>query len=126
MTLYDFLEKEKSDFDTWDTVYDQCVTVCYTCDEHEENSYFKFCNGISKKVEITEKINDFTVQVEWSRLIKENMEKFKFFSDTNWKNKYDDEDVFIEQWIEEIHHYIAGYVDEDFYETLNKFISTLA
>ena len=28
MTLYEFITLEQADFDTFDTVYDTCVTVC--------------------------------------------------------------------------------------------------
>ena len=42
--------------------------------------------------------------------------------DMKYKN---DEDEFIYQWINEIHLYMAGYVSEDFYETLVKFVDSL-
>ena len=54
MTLYDFILQEQGDFDTYDTVFDVCVTVCepYEYDEGEEKEYYDiFSDMIIKMVE---------------------------------------------------------------------------
>ena len=73
-----------------------------------------------------EKINGDVLIVKWTELIQNNMEKFKAFTKENWSNQYeDDEDEFIYQWINEIHYYLAGYVNEDFYDELVKLVAIL-
>lgn len=125
MTLFELLKVMEEDFDTYDTEYDAVVTVCYIAEEDEKDNYDRFCNGIIKKVNVVEKAGDGLV-VDWSKLICDNMEKFKEFTAEHWSRQYeDDEDEFIYQWINEIHMYMAGYVSEDFYTTLVKFIDSL-
>lgn len=122
MTLYEYLKIAENDFDTYDTEYDACVTVCFIHEEDEEDEYDKFCNGIIKKVNVVE-VNRDCLTVDWSNLIKNNMDKFKKFTAKYWAYQYEDDiDEFVYQWINEIHMYLAGYVSEDFYSVLNKFI----
>lgn len=124
-TLYDYINMDENDFDTYDTKYDGGVTVCYIDEEGDE--YDKFCNGIIKKVNVV-KINGDSLMVNWSELIKRNMEKFKKFTAEHWyKNcQYEnDVDEFVYQWINEIHQYMAGYVSESFYSVLNEFVDSL-
>ena len=126
MKLYDYMKLSETDWDTYDTVYDACVTVCYIDEEDEaRDSYYKFCTDIIKKVEVEKKNGDILI-VDWSGLIQSNMEKFKLFTEKHWRYTYkDDEDEFIYQWINEIHAYMAGYVSEDFYDILVKLVETL-
>ena len=126
MKLYDFMKLSEADWDTYDTVYDACVTVCYIDEEDEaEDNYYKFCTDIIKNVEVEEQNGDILI-VDWTKLIKDNMEKFKMFTEKHWRYTYeDDEDEFIYQWINEINMYMAGYVSEDFYGVLVKFVETL-
>ncbi len=125
MKLYDFIKLTEADYDTYDTVYDACVTVCYIDDEDITDDYDKFCIEITKKVEVEKQNGDILI-VKWTNLIQNNMEKFKNFTEKYWKYTYeDDEDEFIYQWINEIHSYMAGYVSEDFYSILVKFVETL-
>ena len=126
MKLYDFMKISPNDFDTFDTVYDADVTVCFIDEEDEaRDSYYKFCTELIKKVEV-EKQNGDILMVKWTELIQNNMEKFKKFARENWIYDYeDDEDEFIYQWIKEIHYYLAGYVDIDFYDKLVEFVETL-
>ena len=124
-TLYDYLTIAKNDFDTYDTEYDVGVTVCHICEE--DDKYDEFCNGIIKKVNVVE-INSNSLTVDWSEHIKRNMDKFKKFSVEHWyaNCQYEDDiDEFIYQWINEIHQYMAGNVDEDFYTVLNEFVDSL-
>ena len=126
MKLYEFMKLTEADYDTYDTVYDACVTVCYIDEKDEaKDNYYKFCSDIMKKVEV-EKQNGYILLVKWTELIENNMEKFKLFTEKHWRNKYeDDEAEFVYQWINEIHYYLAGYVSEDFYDTLVAFVETL-
>lgn len=125
MTLYEYLKLRENDFDTYDTVYDTGVTVCYI--EIERDEYDKFCNGIIKKVNVIH-INDDTPTVNWAEMIERNIGKFKAFTKEHWyaNCQYeDDTDEFIYQWINEIHQYMAGYVSMDFYSVLNKLVDSL-
>lgn len=125
MTLYEYLKMREDDFDTYDTVFDTGVTVCYI--EEEDDEYDKFCNGIIKKVDVIH-INDDCPIVNWYEMIERNIDKFKAFTKKHWKiscQYEDDIDEFMYQWINEIHMYMAGYVDEDFYYELNKLVKIL-
>ena len=126
MKLYEIMKMSQNDYDTYDTVYDACVTVCYIDEEDEtKDSYYKFCTEIIKKVEV-EEINGDSLSVKWTELIENNMEKFRSFTEKHWNNTYeDDEEEFIYQWINEINAYLAGYVSEKFYDTLVKFVESL-
>ena len=68
MKLYDFMKMSEADYDTYDTVYDACVTVCYA--DEEDDSDDKFCNEIMKKVEVAE-VHENCLIVDWSALIVE-------------------------------------------------------
>lgn len=126
MKLYDFMKMSECDYDTYDTEYDACVTVCFIDEEDEaRDSYYKFCADIMRKVQV-EKHNGDILIVNWTKLVNDNMEKFKAFTEKHWKYTYeDDEDEFIYQWINEIQAYMAGYVSESFYDTLVKFVESL-
>lgn len=126
-TLYDYLKLTEDDFDTYDTEYDAEVTVCYIDEAEAEDNYDKFCVNIIKKVNVV-KVNGDILVVNWCELIKRNMDKFKAFTKKHWYEncQYEDDiDEFIYQWINEIHQYMAGYVSESFYATLNKFVDSL-
>lgn len=127
ITLYEYLKMSENDYDTYDTVYDTGVTVCYIDDEDEYDDYDKFCNGIIKKVNVIH-INEDCPTVDWTSLIKRNINKFKAFTKKHWYEncQYEDDiDEFIYQWINEIHQYMAGNVSEDFYIELNKLVDSL-
>ena len=127
MKLYDFLKVSQSDYDTEDTIYCATVTVCYNDEDEAEDSYEKFCIELMKKVEIDQQFGDALI-VKWTELIQNNMDKFRAFTAENWKEncQYEDnDDEFIYQWINEIHHYMAGYVSEDFYDELLKLVESL-
>lgn len=127
MRLYNFLkEKEnENDYDTYDNVYDICVTVSHIEEEHDY--YDMFCKRLYQKVNVLDIINGNLI-VDWSELIKRNMSKFIKFMKNNWKNQFDyinDVDEFIYQWIKEIGLYISGYVPNSFYEVLYNFVDDL-
>lgn len=123
MKLYEFLETTKCDYDTYDTVYDAEVTVCYI--DEETDDYDRFCNAIIKKVDLVDGSN---MTVNWSEMIERNLDKFKAFTKEHWRDdcQYEDDDEeLVYQWIKEIHNYMAGNVSEDFYTTLVSFVETL-
>ncbi len=125
MTLYEYLKMRENDFDTYDTVYDAVVTVCYI--DEEEDEYDKFCNGIIKKVDVIH-INDDSSTVNWTEMIERNIDKFKAFTKEHWRAdcQYEDDiDDFIYEWINEIHAYMAGYASIDFYSILNELVNSL-
>lgn len=122
MTLYDYVELTKEDFDTSDKDFDAIVTVCHIGKEND--NYDKFCNELMKKVEVLSKNGD-SLTVNWSSLISGNMENFRDFADEHWNIQYYDEDEFIYQWIKEFHSCLAGMVSDSFYATLVEFVETL-
>ena len=125
MTLYEFVMASQNDYDVYDNEYDAEVTVCYI--DKEKDNYDIFCNGIIKKVDIVNvNTQSHSITANWSDLINRNMGKFKAFTAEYWGEQYeDDEDEFIYQWINEIHLYMAGYVDEDTYKELVKLVESL-
>lgn len=128
MKLYDIMKISQDDFDTYDTVYDAEVTVCYIEEDETNDNYDKFCIELMKKVEVKRIIPESHLVVKWTELIQNNMEKFKEFTKENWYESCqyeDDEDEFVYQWINEIHYYLAGYVSEDFYDKLVELVETL-
>ena len=128
MKLYDFMKITEEDYDTYDTVYDASVTVCYIEEKKANDSYDKFCIELMKKIELVKGNCNHGLIVEWTKLITDNMEKFREFTKENWYEDCqfeDDEDEFIYQWINELHGYMAGNVSEYFYETLVEFVETL-
>lgn len=126
MKLYDVLKLTEKDFDTYDKVYNGIVTVCYVKENGKNDSYDTFCIELMKRVDVVQAISDYELVVDWSKLIVDNMEKFRQFARVYWVCQYkDDEDEFIYQWIKEFHLYLAGYVSEDFYDTLVEFVKTL-
>ena len=125
MSLYEYMNEYQEDVDTYDTEYDAVVTVCFTEEEDAEDNYDRFCLDIIKKVQV-ESFAHGDVIVDWSGMIKANLEKFKEFTSKYWKYQYeDDEDEFIYQWIREIHYYLAGYVGENTYKALNKLLENI-
>ena len=129
MKLFDFMKFTKGDYDTYDTVYDAEVTVCWIDEDDENCNYDKFCINIIKKVEVDEQnCSSGNLTVKWTELITNNMEKFREFTRMHWNDdcQYeDDDDEFIYQWITEINNYMAGCVSEDFYGVLVKFVEEL-
>lgn len=126
MKLYELLKMSMEDYDTYDTVFDACVTVCYIDEDDAKDSYDRFCINLMKKVEVVRIVPSSHLTCEWTKLIQDNMEKFRAFTEEHWRYKYrDDDDEFIYQWINEIHYYLAGYVSEDFYDNLVELVDSL-
>lgn len=126
ITLYEFLKVTEKDFDTYDTEFDEVVTVCYIADEDVNDEYDKFCTNIIKSVNVVKQCGEYSLIVNWNDLIKRNLDKFKKVTKEHWNKQYENDiDEFIYQWIKEIHYYLAGYVSEDTYKDLNEILKEL-
>ena len=126
ITLYEFLKVTEKDFDTYDTEFDEVVTVCYIADEDVSDEYDKFCTNIIKLVNVEKQCGEYSLVVNWSDLIKRNLDKFKKVTKEHWNKQYENDiDEFVYQWIKEIHYYLAGYVSEDTYKDLNEILKEL-
>ena len=124
MTLYEFITQEQGDFDTYDTVFDVCVTVCepYEYDEGEEKQYYDIFNDlIMKNVEVDYKKSDYECICKWNDFIEKNIETFRKAADELWGRTPKADDDLIYEWIREINSWMAGYVSESIYK---KFVTT--
>lgn len=119
MNLYDWLKEKDNDYDTYDTVYDICVTVCvpYGVEENRMEWYDKFCNFILKHVDVIEETSDYECIADWNKFIEDNTETFKKITEESWSYMPDDED-FNYEWISEIDKLLAGYGSEKTYHYL--------
>lgn len=123
MTLYDYIktfcEGGWFDRDTYDTVFDNGITVCADIEHDEDEYYYKFCNGLLKRVEV-DKIDDDFCLLKWSDMIKNNIELFRDFAKKHWNSsseEIEDDDDLIYEWLNEIHYWLAGYTSENVYKT---------
>lgn len=119
MNLYDFLTLEKADFDTYDSVFDVCVTVCepYEYEEGDEKEYYDIFNELMmKKVEVEEKTGECTCVCKWSDFITKNLDTFRSAADELWVRTPEPDDDLIYEWIKEINAWMAGYVSESAYK----------
>lgn len=124
MTLYEFITLEQADFDTFDTVYDTCVTVCepYEYEEGEQKEYYDiFSDLIMQMVEVEEKTGECTCLCKWSDFIEKNIATFRKAADELWMRTPKADEDLIYEWIKEINSWLAGYVSENTYK---KFVTT--
>jgi len=124
MTLYEFITLEQADFDTFDTVYDTCVTVCepYEYEDGEQKEYYDiFSDLIMQMVEVEEKTGECTCLCKWSDFIEKNIATFRKAADELWMRTPKADDDLIYEWIKEINSWLAGYVSENTYK---KFVTT--
>lgn len=123
MKLYDWLSIDKGSYDCYDTDIDESVTIDWI--DKPKSDYDFFVVGLLKKVDIEQKTDGCTLVCDWSKLIRENLSKFKAFTKEHWEHDYKDKYEFIYQWIRELHYYVAGCVSESFYSTLKEFVDSL-
>lgn len=126
MNLYDFIIKEDSDYDTYDTVYDICVTVCVPYRElGEEMDWFdKFYNFILQHVEFIKEVSDYECTANWSRFIEENINVFTEAANEFWYEHLipKNQDDMIYEWIKELHGWLSGYVSEcEYHKFMEKY-----
>ena len=117
MNLYDWLKEKDNDYDTYDTVYDICVTVCVPYEGLYPEWYDKFCNFVLKHVDVVEGTSDYECIADWNKFIEDNIETFREITKETWNYMPDDED-FNYEWISEIGKLLAGYGSEKTYHYL--------
>lgn len=119
MTLYVFIVNEKADFDTYDDIYDICVTVCepYEYAKGEKKDYYDiFSDLIMKSVSVIRKTGECTCLCAWSRFIILNKDTFIKAANDLWVHVPEDENQLVYEWIREINYWLAGYVSENIYK----------
>ena len=134
MKLLEYLNlyKDGCCIDTADTEIDEVVTVDYDKD-YEPDKYFphlsKFQNELLKKVDLAY-LNDggyCPVVADYSKLITDNIELFKKFVKTNWREdkQYVLEDMTELQYefIKDFHLMLAGFGTETDYRNYYKLIA---
>lgn len=128
MNLLEYVRKHEADFDTYDTEFDSCITVCYIDEDDvcEGDNYTHFCAFLMSKVEVEEGDGGDPV-CKWSELIRHNMSTFRAFTRKYWQTscQYPDNDDFVEAWLHEIHMCLAGYAPESLYSELVEMVKTL-
>lgn len=111
--LSEVVNSSQDDFDTYDTVYDVIITVCY--DPYDKDYYDKFCNGIINYINVVRFGKD-TLTCDWADFIERNIDVFKDFTANYWGEQYeDDDDEFVYQWLNEIEGFLAGNTSESVY-----------
>lgn len=124
MNLFEFLIMGDVDYDTFDNVYDTCVTVCvpYEYENTEEMDYYdKFTVFIYKSVKILERHKSKyseTLVVNWSEFIEKNLDTFRAIAEDMWREETipKDNDDLVYDWINELHAWLAGYVSDSRYQ----------
>lgn len=117
MNLYDWLKEKDNDYDTYDTVYDICVTVCVPYEGLSPEWYDKFSDFVLKHVEVVEETSDFECIADWNEFIEHYKDIFKMITAESWNHMPDDED-FNYEWIREIDKLLTGYGSEKTYHYL--------
>lgn len=121
MTLFEYLESTKNDYDTYDTVFDFCITVCYV--GSIDDSYDKFCAELFSLVSV---VDESSMTVNWYELIDKNYEQFKEFANKNWIRSYPgDKDDDIYRWLAELRSLITGWGSDGQYTLYLDFLKTL-
>lgn len=115
------LYKDGVDVDTADTEIDEVVTICYDKNEKPDEDFpylAKFQNELLSKVNLAY-LNDggyCPVVADYSKLIKDNIELFRSFVKTAWREdkQYVLEDMTELQYefIKDFHLMLAGYGTE--------------
>lgn len=133
MYLIDYfkLYKDTCDVDTTDTEIDGVVTICYDKDEEPDQDFpylFKFTQELLKKVRLAYLIDNGVCPVvaDYSKLITDNIELFKNFVKTTWREDkqyvLEDEVELRYEFIKDFHLMLAGYGTEtdnrNYYELL--------
>lgn len=114
MTLYDLIKNTGSDYDTYDDVYDECITVSINLEPNDD--YDEFCIALTKLIVVVDPEYYGHVICEWSNFIIKNMEVFREFSYKYWyKNYCEDEEDFVWEWMKELNLLLAGYGEDGKY-----------
>lgn len=102
-----------ADKDFNDTI--SCVQLDF---ENNQNYFSKFYDLIVSNTYITsvESIHFSEVEANWSDLIEKNYDLFESFSNAHWNTTYEDKEVFIDEWINELQGFFSGKANEDIYK----------
>ena len=113
-TIYDYVKAYEDDYDTCDDVFDETVTISINLEPVDD--YDKFCIALCKMVEVKEARGSGILICGWTDFIKRNMGALRKFANENWiRGNYDDDDLFICEWIKEFHLLLAGYGEDGAY-----------
>ena len=122
-TLKEYMLDTHTDTDTYDFNFDTIVTVCDYYDSpfpkegDNDYYYYRFCDYIMSNVNVVkEETSETSMICDYSEFVYRNYNKLRDFSKKRWVADYKDVDDFTEEWIEEIHGYLAGYASEDVYK----------
>lgn len=134
MKLFDYLMMFKEDvvFDVPDTKIDNVVTVDFSKENVEKISndfpYMdKFVLKLLKSVDVAYLLNDGTPVCDFSKIIHNNVTKFKEHIKNTWRDEYqwvlgDDSGEFEYEIIKEFHNVVSGNygesVNKGYYELL--------
>lgn len=128
MKLFDYLMmfKDDVDFDVPDTEIDNVVTVCFSKENAEKISddfpYMdKFVLKLLKSVDVAYLLSDGTPVCNFSKIIHDNVDKFKEHIKKTWCDDYqwvldDDTGEFEYEIIKEFHNVVGG----NYGESVNK------
>ena len=102
-----------ADKDFNDTI--SCVQLDF---ENNQNYFSKFYDLIVSNTYITsvESIHFSEVEAKWSDLIEKNYDLFESFSNAHWNTTYEDKEVFIDEWINELQGFFSGKANEEIYK----------
>lgn len=115
MTIAELLKVMRNDYDTYDEVFDVCVTCCDMTDDKETDYYTRFCKFIYGKVEVVKAWGDCGLLCKWTEFIERNLEIFREAAREMWTWLPEDTDDLVYEWIKEINLWFAGYVSETEY-----------
>ena len=136
MTISEFFKSIENtdydgDFDMGDNVFDRsvcCVSLnkaCFIDIDNSTDPSDKFTKYIYDNVKIiTAKPDKDFVVADWTGFVEEHFDKLKEFARQYWVNDYKDKDDFTEEWINEIHLWLAGWDIGD--ENYNDFLRIVA
>lgn len=120
MTLYEYIKAAGRDFDVWDEVFDENITVCYISDNEENiDNYYKFCSNILRYVMFARPVlYSETIVANWYGFFDKNEKVFRDWAKEYWKEGTvpEDKDDFIFDWIIELHGMFGGGLSEESYK----------
>ena len=123
MKLFDYLDTAGiTDIDTYDTVYDSCITVSIDTEETPEDECDTFVHALCRLVEVEESESEY-IECRWSVLIGKNINLFRDFAKRYWERKRDvisDDDDLTEEWLNQFQAYLSGYATEEDYDLILK------
>lgn len=116
--IKDYFDEHHDTYDTYDNIYDVCITVT-DIEENVNNDYYdKFCILIYKNVKVIRKENSAHLYCKWTEFFDKYKKFFEKITEKYWRFKPAEEDDLTETWLREINGLLAGYASEDVYKDL--------